>query len=263
MSGAAPDLVLLGDPQQLAQPTKGVHPCGAEVSALGHVMAGAATVAADRGVFLDRSYRMHPEVCRFVSEVAYDRRLEADPACARQRVDDGPVVAGSGLRWLPPVASEGNRTASAEEAAVVAAVVHALVGRPYTDHRGGRRPLTLDDVLVISPYNAQVARLVAALPPGARVGTVDRFQGQEAPVVVYSMAASSAEEVPRGVEFLFSLNRLNVAVSRARALAVLVCDPALLQARCSSPDQLRLVNALCRFTELARQGAKRCDPGLS
>jgi predicted RecB family nuclease len=262
MSGAAPDLVLLGDPQQLAQPTKGVHPCGAEVSALGHVMAGAATVAADRGVFLDRSYRMHPEVCRFVSDVAYDGRLEADPACARQRVDHGPVVAGSGLRWLR-VASEGNRTASGEEAVAVAAVVHALVGRPYTDHRGGRRLLTLDDVLVISPYNAQVARLAAALPPGARVGTVDRFQGQEAPVVVYSMAASSAEEVPRGVEFLFSLNRLNVAVSRARAMAVLVCSPALLQARCSSPDQLRLVNALCRFTELARQGAERSELALS
>ncbi len=250
MSGVAPDLVVLGDPQQLAQPAKGVHPPGAEASALGHVMAGAATVATDRGLFLDRSYRMHPQVCRFVSEVAYDGRLEADPACSLQRVGEGPVVAGSGLRWLP-VASEGNRTASRQEAQAVAAVVEALVGRIYTDHQGSQRRLALDDVLVISPYNAQVARLSAVLAEGARVGTVDRFQGQEAPVVVYSMAASSADDVARGVDFLFSLNRLNVAVSRARALAVLVCNPALLHARGTNPEQLRLVNALCRFTELA------------
>jgi uncharacterized protein len=149
------------------------------------------------------------------------------------------------------VAHEGNRTASCEETEAVAEVVEALVGRSYTDHQGARRCLALDDVLVISPYNAQVARLSAALPAGARVGTVDRFQGQEAPVVIYSMAASSADEVPRGVDFLFSLNRLNVAVSRARALAVLVCNADLLRTRCTRPDRLRLVNALCRFTELA------------
>ncbi len=250
MSGAAADLVLLGDPQQLAQPAKGMHPPGTEASALGHVMAAAATVAVDRGLFLDRSFRMHPEVCRFISEVAYEGRLEADPACGRQRVGEGPLVAGSGLRWLP-VAHEGNRTASCEEAQAVAAVVEALLGRTYTDHQGAQRRLGLDDVLVISPYNAQVARLSAVLAEGARVGTVDGFQGQEAPVVVYSMAASSADDVARGVDFLFSLNRLNVAVSRARALAVLVCNPELLHARCTSPEQLRLVNALCRFTELA------------
>ena len=259
MSGAAVDLVLLGDPQQLAQPSKGVHPPGAEVSALGHVLAGAATVAPSRGLFLDRSYRMHPEVCHFVSEVAYDGRLGADRACARQRVGDGPVVSGAGLRWLP-VAAEGNRTASTEEAEVVAGAVGALIGRSYTDHQGRERPLRLDDVLVISPYNAQVARLSAVLPGGARVGTVDRFQGQEAPVVIYSMAASTAADVPRGVDFLFSLNRLNVAVSRARALAVVVCNPALLHTSCRTTDQLRLVNALCRFTERAASEAR---PALS
>ena len=193
---------------------------------------------------------MHPEVCAFVSEVAYDGRLGADAGCAHQQVGDGPVVGGAGLRWLP-VASAGNRTASTEEAEVVAGVVAALRGRSYTDHRGRERPLGLDDVLVISPYNAQVARLSAVLPQGSRVGTVDRFQGQEAPVVIYSMAASTADDVPRGVDFLFSLNRLNVAVSRARALAVVVCNPGLLHTPCRTTDQLRLVNALCRFSEMA------------
>ncbi|MBW3549068.1 MAG: TM0106 family RecB-like putative nuclease, partial [Actinobacteria bacterium] len=196
VAGAAGNLVLLGDPQQLPQPSPGIHPPGAGASALGHVLGDGDTLPPERGLFLSRSFRMHPAVCRFVSEIAYGGRLEADPACERQLVDDGPVVAGAGLRWLP-VAATGNRTRSPEEAAAVAGVVTALLGRPSTDCHGHRRPLTIADVLVIAPYNAQVAELQSVLPPGARVGTVDRFQGQEAPVVVYSMASSSADDVPR------------------------------------------------------------------
>nr|MDP9019789.1 TM0106 family RecB-like putative nuclease [Actinomycetota bacterium] len=252
VAGAAADLVLLGDPQQLSQPSRGIHPPGAGVSALAHVLGDDDTLAPERGLFLSRSFRMHPAVCRFVSEMAYAGRLEADPACEAQQVGEGPAVAGAGLRWLP-VAAAGNRTRSPEEAAALASVVGALLGRPYTDGHGRRRPLTLADVLVVAPYNAQVAELESVLPAGARVGTVDRFQGQEAPVVLYSMASSSADDVPRGIDFLFSLNRLNVAVSRAQALAVLVCNPALLHTRCHRADQLRLVNALCRFAELAEQ----------
>ena len=257
VAGAADNLVLLGDPQQLAQPSRGIHPPGAGASALGHVLGDDDTLPPERGLFLCRSFRMHPAVCRFVSEIAYGERLGADPTCERQLVDEGPVVAGAGLRWLPVTAS-GNRTRSPEEAAAVAAVVTALLGRPSSDRHGHRRPLTIADVLVIAPYNAQVAELQSVLPAGARVGTVDRFQGQEAPVVVYSMASSSADDVPRGIDFLFSLNRLNVAVSRARTLAVLVCNPALLHTRCHRVEQLRLVNALCRFAELA----ERVDTGV-
>jgi hypothetical protein len=109
------------------------------------------------------------------------------------------------------------------------------------------RPLTIADILVVTPYNAHAARLAAVLPDGARIGTVDRFQGQEAAVVIFTMATSSVDDLPRNLEFLYSLNRLNVAVSRARCLCVLVLSPALLQARCHTPEQMRLVNALCRF----------------
>jgi hypothetical protein len=152
------------------------------------------------------------------------------------------------------VEHHGRRVVSPEEIAEVTAGVHHLLGRRWTDHRGRRRRLTLDDILVVAPYNAQVARLQAALPPGARVGTVDKFQGQEAAVVIFSLATSSAEDLPRQMEFLFSLNRLNVAISRARALAVLVCSPALLEVRCRTPEQMRRVNALCLLVDEAGRG---------
>src|SRR5262249_46659507 len=121
----------------------------------------------------------------------------------------------------------------------------------WTDRHGNERPLTVDDILVVAPYNAQVALLAGKLPAAARVGTVDKFQGQEAPVVIYSMATSTPAETPRGMEFLYSLNRLNVAISRAQGLAILVCSPALLDVIARSPGQMRLANALCRFVELA------------
>jgi predicted RecB family nuclease len=247
---AAESIVLLGDPQQLAQPSKGTHPTGAGASALEHLLDGHATVPPDRGLLLDVTWRMHPDVCSFISEAFYEGRLGTHPSCGRQGVAPGPWAGGTGLRWVP-VEHEGNRVTSAEEVAEVEAGVKRLLGRPWIDHRGLSRPLALDDILVVAPYNAHVARLRDALPVGARVGTVDKFQGQEAAVVVFSMATSSAEDLPRQMEFLFSLNRLNVAVSRARALAVVVCSPALLEMRCRTPEQMRRVNALCLLVDEA------------
>jgi uncharacterized protein len=135
-----------------------------------------------------------------------------------------------------------------------------LDGGMWTDAHGGERPLTLDDVLVVAPFNAQVRYLRDRLPPGARVGTVDKFQGQEAPVVFFSMTSSSGEDVPRGMDFLFSRNRLNVAVSRAQALAVIVCSPRLLWARCNTVEQMQMVNALCAFAEEAERQAAALQP---
>lgn len=248
VSGAATNIVLLGDPQQLAQVSKGSHPAGAEVSALEHVLDGHATVAPERGIFLDRTHRMHPAICDYVSAIAYEGRLHAVPGCDGQSVTGGPLLAGSGLRWVP-VEHEGNRTRSTEEASAVARLVESLVGRTWIDASGQQSWLSVEDILVITPYNAQVAELGEALPAGARIGTVDRFQGQEAPVAIYSLAASSADDVPRGLDFLLSINRLNVAVSRARALAVVVGSPALLRAPCHTIHQLLLANALCQFVD--------------
>lgn len=247
---AANNLVLVGDPRQLSQPSKGSHPDGAEASALEHALAGAATVPTDRGLFLDRTYRLHPEITAFISEQVYDGRLQSEGHCSVQAIGGSDALAGSGLRWAP-VAHAGNRTSSDEEVKEVASLFTSLLGRPWTNGKGQAKVLGIDDILVVAPYNAQVRALGEALPEGARVGTVDRFQGREAAVVIASLAASSADEVPRGMEFLYSRNRLNVAVSRAQALAVVVGSPDLLAHRCHTVAQIKLVNVLCRFVELA------------
>lgn len=250
VAGAADRLVLVGDPRQLAQPSKGTHPERAEVSGLDRVLGDRATMPEGLGLFLDRTHRLHPDICRFISEQVYDGRLESEPHCAGQAIDDGPVGGGTGLRWLP-VDHESNRTSSVEEAHAVAEAFEALLGRGWTNGEGERHTLGLDDVLVVAPYNAQVHLLAQHLPEGARIGTVDKFQGQQAPVVLVSMTASSAEDIPRGMEFLYSRNRINVAVSRAQALCVMVASPTLLIVHCRTVDQMRLANVLCRYVELA------------
>ena len=250
MGTAARNLVLLGDPQQLPQVRQGVHPPGSACSVLEHVLQGAATIDPHRGLFLERTWRMHPAICEFVSELAYDGRLTSAPGCERQRVLS-PGLTGSGLRFLP-VEHIGNAQRSSEEAAVIVDQVRALLsGGTFTDAAGKTRPLQPSDIMVVAPYNMQVRCLQDGMPPGVEVGTVDKFQGREAAVVFFSMASSSGTDVPRGIDFLFSRNRLNVAVSRARALAVLVCSPRLLETRCNSVEQMRLVNGLCAFVERA------------
>jgi uncharacterized protein len=248
----AKNIVLLGDPRQLEQPQQGSHPDGTDVSALEHLLEGAATMPASKGLFLPETWRLHDSICEFTSELFYEGRLEPMDAMKRQTLTGPTRFAGAGL-WFVPVHHAGNQNASQEEAERIDGIVGDLVreGVGWIDHRGSRAPLTLDDVLVIAPYNAQVADLVRRLPAGARVGTVDRFQGQEAPVVVYSMTTSSPEDAPRGMEFLYSLNRFNVATSRARCACILVASPRLLEPECRTPRHMLLANALCRYAERA------------
>ena len=252
MAAAADSFVLLGDPQQLNQPLRGTHPPGTERSALAHVLDGLATIPPDRGLFLERTWRLHPELTRFTSEAFYDDRLESQPHLVVQAVHGrGPIVDGVGPR-LVGVPTEGADSESPVEASAVAELAEAIVaaGR-WVDEHGAERPITWDDVLVVAPYNAQVGAIQRLLPPAARVGTVDKFQGQEAPISLYSMTTSTPELAPRGMSFLYSRNRLNVATSRARCLAVVVASPELLRVRARTPAQMRLANALCRFAELA------------
>ncbi|MEA2367338.1 MAG: hypothetical protein QOH38_56, partial [Thermoleophilaceae bacterium] len=245
MATCARNLVLLGDPQQLAQVSQGTHPAGAGASALEHVLAGDDTIPPERGLFLGFTWRMHPDVARFVSEMSYQGRLHSAPDCARQG-----TAFGTGIRFIP-VEHSGNRQSSREEADAIAREIERMTGGDYTDMNGRTRPLRHGDFMVVAPYNAQVRCLRAALPASVPVGTVDKFQGQEAAVVFFSMATSSGDDVPRNLEFLFSRNRLNVAISRARCLAVLVASPRLLEIRCRTVEQMRLVSALCRLVELA------------
>ncbi len=255
--GVAHNVVLLGDPQQLAQPEKGVHPVGAGVSALEHLLDGAATIKPDRGVLLDVTWRMHSDIASFVSDIAYDGRLGVDTGCDRQRVVSASMLGGTGLRFVP-VAHTGNSAASTEEAMKVVGLVTAvLADGNWTNAQGKTRRLAASDVLVLSPFNAQVNRVRVALGQvgldDVRIGTVDKYQGQEAPVVIYTMAASSVADAPRGFEFLYSLNRFNVAISRARGVVAVVASQELLTPPIGKPDQLRLVNALCRFAGAAKR----------
>jgi predicted RecB family nuclease len=252
VSQAAKSIVLLGDPQQLEQPVKGSHPDGAAVSALEHLLAGAKTISPDKGLFLEKTWRLHPKLCDFTSEVFYEGRLHPREELENQKIEGHPWLGESGL-WFVPVRHEGNQNASVEEVERIAGIVDGLVQAAvnWIDDKNRRRLLRVDDVLIVAPYNAQVSDLSNRIP-NARVGTVDKFQGQQAPVVIYSMTTSSPEDAPRGMEFLYSLNRLNVATSRAQAVVIVVGSPRLLEPECHSPRQMQLANALCRYVEMAQ-----------
>jgi uncharacterized protein len=249
---AARNLVLLGDPQQLQQPKKGSHPDGCDVSALDHLVGLDGVVSADRGILLPVTWRMAPSITAFTSTAFYRGRLSSRPGLERQRLDQAGAFSGSGLRVVE-VAHSGNQNYSVEEVDQVERIVEALLGgAAWTNADGETAALQAADLLVVAPYNAQVTRLRERLETrGVPVGTVDKFQGQEAPVVIYSMTSSSAADAPRGMDFLFSLNRLNVATSRARCVAIIVASPALFGPECSTPKQMRLANALCLFGEMA------------
>jgi predicted RecB family nuclease len=251
-SPAANSIVLLGDPQQLDQPQRGVHPEGAEASALSHLLNGHKTITPDRGLFLAESWRLLPDICKFTSDVFYENRLTSRPENANQRLNVAGPLAGTGLRFVP-VEHNANQSDSPEEVEKVAELVELLLGEDATwvDKESKVQRITLDDVLIVAPYNAQVSRLLRKLRRGARVGTVDKFQGQEAPVVIYSMATSTPQDAPRGMEFLYSGNRLNVATSRAQCVTVLVANSALFDVQCKTPRQMELANAFCRYLEMA------------
>jgi len=251
VSPSAASVVLLGDPQQLDQPQKGVHPTGAEVSALGHLLNGRATIEREQGLFLAESWRLPPDICAFTSEVFYDERLKTRPENAQQRLNSFRALDGTGLRFVP-VNHTGNTSDSSVEVEVIARLIDELLARgtTWTNKKGETVPLEIKDILVIAPYNAQVALLAKRLP-NARIGTVDKFQGQQAPIVFYSMATSSPEDAPRGMEFLYSANRLNVATSRAQCVTVLVANPVLFDVQCKTPRQMELANSFCRYLEMA------------
>jgi uncharacterized protein len=248
MAVAAQNVVLVGDQTQLSQPLKGSHPGRSGLSALVYLLCNAATVPPERGIFLSKTRRMHPDLCRFISDAFYDGRLLPETGNERQGLilspDADPALAATGLRFIS-IEHDGCSQKSEAEAERIRQLYQSLLAQRWTDREGRVRVIGVDDILVVSPYNMQVNLLRSRLPEGARVGTVDRFQGQEAAVVIVSMATSSGDDLPRQIEFLYSRNRLNVAISRARCLVVIVASPRLLETACSTIEQMRLVNSLC------------------
>jgi len=248
MGRCARNIVLVGDPRQLPQVIQGAHPNPANLSCLEWMLGEHATIPPDRGIFLPVSRRMHPDVCAFISQQVYDGRLASHPDTAAQAVR-GTNWPEAGAFWIP-VRHEGNSQIADEEVAAIRTTIADLLAGTWTDKDGATRRVCPADIIVVAPYNAQVNALRDALPAAIRVGTVDKFQGQEAPVCLVSMTASSIEETPRGMDFLFSLNRINVAVSRAKGLALVFGSPRLREAKCDTVEQMRLVNTLCALPEL-------------
>jgi|HubBroStandDraft_5_1064220.scaffolds.fasta_scaffold03645_2 predicted RecB family nuclease len=251
---AAPNVVFLGDPSQLAQVSEGKHPPGMDRSILEHLLGNTPTIRENRGVFLPISYRMHPSICDFISRLVYECRLEAANGNERNVVLYPNKLAESGLRWHP-VEHDHNASSSDAEADAVVEEVGALLEAQCATRERQLGPLTTSDILIVSPYNAQRRLITRKLEErgitGVRVGTVDKFQGLQAPVVVYSMATSSGATMPRNLEFLFEKNRFNVAISRAQCLSILICCPRLLEIACRTPEQMALVNLLCAYTHAA------------
>jgi uncharacterized protein len=251
MSRSARNIVLIGDQMQLSQPLKGSHPGESGKSTLEYLLQEQEVVRSDFGIFLGTSRRMHPDLCAFISGAVYQNGLQSHPDTA-DRILELPsenltyVKKPSGMVFVP-VRHEGNVQDSEEEADVISQIVNELKTCLLID-KGDKRPVSSNDILLVAPYNMQVHRLRNCLP-GFPVGSVDKFQGQEAPIVIVSMCASSGEGLSRGMEFLFSKNRLNVAISRAQTLAVIVGSPTLANIRCSNLEQMQLINLFCRIME--------------
>jgi predicted RecB family nuclease len=245
MSGSARNLVLMGDQMQLSQPSQGSHPEDSGRSVLEYLLQDSATIAPDMGIFLPRTYRMHPNICSLISNQVYDGRLHSDDSTSKHliNVPDDILPIKAGIHFVP-VHHTGNTQGSEEEVKVILELAAKLVKCSYWPKATGeeKRVISLADILFIAPYNYQVNLLRAALGAEARVGSVDRFQGQEAPIVILSMCASDASESPRGIDFLFSKNRLNVAISRAESLTIVVGSPQLASTPVSNLRQMELIN---------------------
>jgi uncharacterized protein len=250
------NLVLIGDQMQLAQPIQGVHPGKSGLSVLEYLLEDQATIPPERGIFLETTYRMHKDVCRFISDAVYDGRLQPQSRNQNQTLvldkAGGVNLRATGIIFIE-VNHQGCSQRSEEEGAVIKSLYTSVLKQQYRDRDGRVNPITPANIIVITPYNVQVNYLTSILPDGARVGTVDKLQGQEAEVVLVSMVTSSGDDLPRDIEFLYSKNRLNVAISRARMLACVVASPRLLQIQCNTVEQLKLVNTLCWAQRYASQ----------
>lgn len=248
MGVSAKNVVLVGDQMQLSQPIQGAHPGGSGISGLDHLLRGSATVPPDRGIFLATTFRMNPDICKFISDAVYDGRLVSDTSTHQQRINISAstdiALAPTGLRFVA-VEHAGFAQRCPPEAERLKQTYDALLGKTWVDRKGATKVIGIEDILVVTPYNMQVNHLSEILPAKARVGTVDKLQGQEGAVVLISMTTSSGEDLPRNIEFLYSRNRLNVAISRARCLSVVFASPSLLEIPCHTIEQMQLVNTLC------------------
>lgn len=246
------NFIFLGDQMQLSQPSKANHPGHSGLSCLEYFLQDNATIPLDKGVFLPITRRMHPTLCSLVSDTVYEGRLQPFESTADRFLlptkANKTIGKTHGVLYIP-VEHFGNRQSSQEEAQRVQEIVEELLQMNFQHTIGDVRPMLPKDIVIVAPYNQQVRLLQKTLGDGYRIASVDKFQGQEAPVVIISLGSSSAHDAPRGLDFIFDKNRLNVALSRAQALAIVVGSPALSLTFAHTPQQMSLVNFFCRIIE--------------
>ncbi|MCY3803114.1 MAG: TM0106 family RecB-like putative nuclease [Gammaproteobacteria bacterium] len=251
MAMSTKNIILAGDRMQLAQPVQGIHPGESGLSVLEFLLGERSMVTPERGIFLDQTYRLVPGICSFVSEAFYeDQLMSHESALQRSLVLHDSDLPNEGIVMIA-ARHTGCSQKSVEEGEIVESRYMELLGQTFRDKDGSTRPIDMQDILVVTPYNVQVNHLRTLLPQGARVGTVDKFQGQEAAVVLISMVSSSAEDLPRNFEFLYSRNRLNVALSRAQCLAIVIASPKLLEVPCKTVEQMKLASIFCHLNDYA------------
>lgn len=252
ISGAARNIILMGDQMQLEQPTQGAHPDKAGLSCLQYFLGDHAVVPEALGIFLERTFRMHPSVCEPLSKVVYEGKLVSDAATQNQAIiipKPDLIPQQNGVLWLP-IAHEGNTQCSQEEVEHIKKLIQELLTGTYQDKHQKTHRINQNDILVVAPYNMQVNLLKEQLPEESRIGTIDKFQGQEAPVVIISMGVSDVNDSSRGLDFVFDINRLNVAVSRAKALAIIVSNLDLYKCQVNSILQLEKASFFCSLINL-------------
>jgi len=256
ISQSASNFVLIGDQMQLGQPTKGTHPAESGLSALQYIMGASATISSDKGIFLDITWRMHPSICSFISDAIYEKRLQPHPDNVHRVIQlsteaNSRLQRDSGIFYVP-VQHQNNKHSSDEECTAITQIVQILKSGKIFDGNVARQ-IENKDFLVVSPYNMQIRKLKSILPEGIQIGTVDKFQGMEAPVSIISMCASDPEDFPRGLGFLFSKNRLNVAISRAQTMSFIVGSNKLVETNCHSLEEMELLNVYCRLLATATE----------
>lgn len=249
ISTSTKNIILIGDQMQLSQPIQGIHSGNSGKSALDFLLGDYDTIPLSRGIFLGVTRRLNEKICKYISSSFYESRLKSHPITQERSVSlELKEIKNEGIFYLP-VDHQDCTQKSDEEAKIIKDYCSKILGKNYTEDKQ-KKKITIDDIMMVAPFNMQVNNLKKILDKKeARIGTIDKFQGQESKVVFISMTSSDPENLPRHKEFFFSRNRLNVAISRAQCVAVILFNPKLLLADCQKINEIRLVNNFCKLLQ--------------
>ena len=243
LGGIAKNIVLVGDQQQLGQPTQGSHPNDSGKSVLDYLLEDSDTISPDKGIFLNKTFRLHPNINLFTSENFYEDRLLVNENNINRKIEykKNSIIKNEGIHTVLMKHQDRSQT-SVEEFEIIKKIMDQVMGCKFIDFDKTERKISIDDILIVSPFNAQVNFLKARLNKGARCGTIDKFQGMEAPITIISMTSSSVDDLPRNKKFFFNRNRLNVAISRAQCSSVILLNPKLLESVPTDYEEFKLMN---------------------